>query len=179
VYSAIAITVLCVIWVVVRVSVKSCNLLFHYLCLQESQKHRAGGMVCSQLSTVASEFNADVVATDPCPRRMVHAIAGKTPQNLWQSCCIKMHSLEVWLNLDDHVTWHFTCELFCWNSCTVGFNVPLDTLWIFWGRRTKDFAVILGHWRLSNMWSFQTRLGNYKFVIFVITMHTNAYCVCA
>jgi len=52
------------------------------LSVQESQKHRAGGTVCSRLSTVASEFSADVVTTEPCPRRMMHTIAGNTPQNL-------------------------------------------------------------------------------------------------
>jgi len=53
-----------------------------YLRVQESQKHRAGGTVCSRLSTVADVFHSDVVTTDPCPRRMIQPVAGKMPQNL-------------------------------------------------------------------------------------------------
>jgi len=44
--------------------------------------YRAGGTVCSKLSTVATEFRSNVVNVDRCPRRTVHTVAGKTPQKL-------------------------------------------------------------------------------------------------
>lgn len=51
---------------------------------EESQKYRAGGMVCSQLSSVASEFRSNIVTTSPCHRHVMQiaASAGMTPQQL-------------------------------------------------------------------------------------------------